>query len=250
MVLKFDKYKKYIKSKYGVDLSHVKINVSYLRIGFPGTYWYEKGEITVNNGILILLPIMIFIVAFAIPKITVFMLISELIISSFCILAILSTNSAIMHELMHGVIYEIAKEKTFNIADYLKEAICEYEAINAEVVPKYSKYASILLLIVFLPLYIVRNERLRLSYQYLFEQIESLGNEIKIDLDKLKEKEKILPIAYKDKIIACNLVKEEALQLIKDKSLQRTLIPEKIDKLKKIKVSFLRAFLYYLRKLT
>jgi hypothetical protein len=250
--VKFKEYVNYIRERYGVDLSYVKINVSHLRIGFPGTYWYEKGEITVNNGLLILTPIIIFAFALIIPRVAVPLLIGGSIILLLCILAILSTESGIMHELMHGVIYNKAKEKTFEIDDYIKEGFCEWEAINADVVSKYSRIASRILLIFFIPLYIVKDERLRISYQYLFEQLNSLYSNLNFDhfnLKRIEEKEKRLALCDNDKAILYDLIKEEILRINRKELCKGLIIPEKIDRLKKVKVSFLKAFSYYVRNL-
>lgn len=249
--MKFEEYINYIRERYEVDLSYVKIKVSHLKIGFPGTYWYEKGEITVNNGLLILLPIITFAFAFIIPRVTVPLLIGGSIILLLCILAILSTESGIMHELMHGVIYNKAKEKTFEIDDYIKEGFCEWEAINADVVPKYSRIASRILLIFFIPLYIVKDERLRIGYQYLFERLDSLSSNLNFDyfnLERIRKKERRL--ALSDKAILYDLVKEELLRVNRKELCKGLIVPEKIGRLKKVKVSFLKAFSYYIKNLS
>jgi len=183
--LSLDLKKRYLKEKYGEDLEDIKVEVSNLKLGFPGSFWREEKLITINNGILSLLSLMVFPLMILSMNLPVVLLSSYVI--TICLLTLISTDAAILHELTHAVIYKRSKRLKIEIEESLAEALCEYEAINSPFVAKRAKYASKILHFLLFFIFIFKEERERIRIQALIKFTEDQVGIIPEKLYRLKK---------------------------------------------------------------
>ncbi|MEM4311288.1 MAG: hypothetical protein QXX95_02755 [Nitrososphaerales archaeon] len=179
----------YLEKKYEEELEGINVKISYLRVGLPGTFWRDRNLITINNGLLsflpfFMIPLIIFNPSLLFPFATL-----TLYISSFSFLVIISTEAALMHELMHALIYKKCKRLKIPIIDEtLAEALCEYEAMNSKLVSRKARIASKILHFITPMIFLFQGERDRVKLQSLIKLIESFDSKIIIEkLYKLKK---------------------------------------------------------------
>lgn len=247
------RYIDYLRSKYSVSLNGIRVVVSSIRPGFPGTYWHDSNVITIYNGYLNAIPLAVLVLAIAFPHLLHIIVAAGAYLAAYSLLNHLSGGAAVVHEIMHAAIRErLGKVGKDNLGDEgLAEALCEHEASSAPVLPRHVRVANKLLHYLAPMVYIIRSERRRLCYQHLLRLVEETGSSGKVprSLDSARDRLQRSKLSGSQRELVFSLLEDELKGEGDDPSIPLALIPENLSRLKAIKVSFRLAFVGGLREL-